>query len=402
MAAGRGTVPGVVGWLWLFCLFTLVCFRGRVQADCECGYAAGDVGSGSGSNTNITAQRHVFTEVLESNFALLQDVALDTDWARQAFNVTAERARGRHGEMFATDNVATHPGPEDGLQLSVRSQLVDGMVSGAEVDSTRLDLSYGTFRALMKMSSIPGTCAAFFWYLNDTQEIDIELLSREFDAANASYPVNLVLQSREAAESGFNAAQTGTFVKAYLPFDPTKDFHEYRIDYVPGQVFFYADGALLAGMNGSAVPTSAGHLILQHWSNGNALWSGGPPDRDAVLTVGYVKAYFNSSTARRREDWMRRCGGGGGGGDSANAVCDIPSVSPANSSARGWFFSDRGNMTNNQTVYDQDSGSAPRRVMGMDAACFCMFVWARMEIMERRCNDEKEERLNVMVLFPKR
>ncbi|KAK3692663.1 concanavalin A-like lectin/glucanase domain-containing protein [Podospora appendiculata] len=246
------------------------------------------------------------------------------------------------------------------------------MVSGAEVDSSRLDLSYGTFRALMKMSSVPGTCAAFFWYFNDTQEIDMEFLSKDFDAANGSYPVNLVLQSREAAEAGYNAVQTGNFVKAYLPFNPAADFHEYRIDYVPGQVFFYADGVLLAGMNGSAVPSSSGHLILQHWSNGNALWSGGPPAQDAVLTVGYVKGYFNSSTAQRREDWKARCGGGDS--SSANAVCDIPSVSPANSSARGWFFSDRGNMTNNQTIYDQDPDSgAPRRILV--GVYSCMGLW---------------------------
>jgi Glycosyl hydrolases family 16 len=93
----------------------------------------------------------------------------------------------------------------------------------------------------------------------------MEFLSQEFNTKNNSYPVNLVLQSREAAEAGYDAAETGNFVKAYLPFNPTADFHEYRIDYLPGRVFFYADGVILAEMNGSAVPSSAGHLIISHW-----------------------------------------------------------------------------------------------------------------------------------------
>jgi hypothetical protein len=45
----------------------------------------------------------------------------------------------------------------------VKSDLVDGMVPVAELDTRRLDLFYGTFRASMKVTSVPGTCAAFFW-----------------------------------------------------------------------------------------------------------------------------------------------------------------------------------------------------------------------------------------------
>jgi len=209
----------------------------------------------------------------------------------------------------------------------------------------------------------------------------MEFLSKDFDAANRRYPVNLVLQSREAAERGFDAQQTGNFVKALLPFDPTDGVHEYRIDFLPGRVRFYADDRLLAAMQGPAVPDRAGHLVLQHWSNGNPLWSAGPPPRDAVTTVAYVKAYFNSSAPRRHADWARRCP------DAAApaAVCRIPDSPPrdappppppgeaggmraapsataANNGAQGgkpslsatpaavWFFSGQNNMTNNQTI----------------------------------------------------
>src|SRR5580700_2143818 len=125
-------------------------------------------------------------------------------------------------------------------------------------------------------------------YFNDSQEIDMEFLSSEFDVENNTFPVNLVLQSAQSVAQGYNAAGTSNYIVANLPFNPTTGFHEYRIDFVPGSVVFYADSHVLATMDTSAVPTVAGHLILTHWSNGNQLWSAGPPAVDAVMTVSYV------------------------------------------------------------------------------------------------------------------
>ncbi|KAK0722990.1 concanavalin A-like lectin/glucanase domain-containing protein [Lasiosphaeria miniovina] len=334
------------------------------RADCECGYSA---------TTRSWANRtYVFTDLVETDFARLgssssNNISADTDWARQVFNLSRARARGEYGEMFALGNVVDTAGAARGgdeeegaaLQLVVGSQLVDGMVPVAELDTRRLDLFWGTFRASMKLPRTPGTCAAFFWYFNDTQEIDMEFLTKDFDASNNSFPVNLVLQSAASAARGYDAAQTGdgSFVRAQLGFDPTAGFHEYRIDYLPGRVVFYADGRPLAAMRGGAVPASPGHLILQHWSNGNALWTGGPPAADAVLAVRYVKAYFNSSAPQRASDHAARCSDPAAPG----AVCAVPDVADtatpnASAAAAAWFFSDQANMTNNQTVYSWQSG----------------------------------------------
>lgn len=144
-------------------------------------------------------------------------------------------------------------------------------------------------------------------YFNDTQEIDIEFLSQEFDHDNGIYPINLVVQSKKSLEAGYDASKTGSFKRVRLDFDPTDAFHEYRFDYLPGQVLFYADGKLLARMKGGDMPSSGGHLILQHWSNGNPLWSGGPPKEDATVTVSFVKAYFNSSNSERQSQLVQQC-----------------------------------------------------------------------------------------------
>lgn len=171
-------------------------------------------------------------------------------------------------------------------------------------------------------------------YFNDTQEIDIEFLSREFIPSENIYPANLVIQSKESRAAGFDASKTGTFKRVYLTFDPTTDFHEYRFDYTPESVIFYADSQKLASMEGSSVPSVGGHLILQHWSNGNAKWSGGPPVQDAFVRVSYVKAYFNSSDESRQRTLSHRCRDAGTNG----TVCVVPDGGAENASSGGTFL----------------------------------------------------------------
>ncbi|KAK0753272.1 glycoside hydrolase, family 16 [Schizothecium vesticola] len=339
-----------------------------IAADCECGYALT-----LDAHPPQPDERHVFTELTESNFARLHaggdgDIRRNTDWAPQAFNVSAERGRGAYGEMFSARNIDMLAG-DGGLRLTVGSELVRGMVPTAEVATRRLDMMWGTFRASMRLTGVEGTCAAFFWYFNDTQEIDMEFLSKDFNHANGSYPVNLVLQSLEAAAANYDASHTGSFVRAYLPFDPTAGFHEYRIDYFAGRVRFYADGVVLAQMDGPAVPVTAGHLIMRHWSNGNKLWSGGPPERDAAVVVKYVKAYFNSSSPKRQGDWERRCRNP----KELSAVCDIPNVTAKNLAAQDWFFSENANMTNNQTVHGLN-GVSGRRVEAVSGVMWALLL----------------------------
>ncbi|KAK1962919.1 concanavalin A-like lectin/glucanase [Colletotrichum sublineola] len=321
------------------CLLAFPFLPNIALAACECGYSA-----------NITGTVEVFTDLIETDFTKVLDIKDNTDWVRQEFNKTKNNARGPLGEKFQPANIAAvHEGSSSygfsptkadaGLQLLVESSTVDGLVPGAEIDSARYDLQYGSFRAMMKVPDIAGTCAAFFWYHNDTQEIDMEFLTREFNPSNNSFPINIVLQSRASLEKGYDASRTGNFLKVNLSFNPTTDFHEYRIDYLRDEVIFYADGKVLGAMNGSAVPTEGGHLILQHWSNGNPLWSGGPPKMDAIMTVASVKAYFNSSLDARKTDHESRCIDPAAPG----AVCAIPD-DPA------FFFSTQVNVANNQTV----------------------------------------------------
>ncbi|KAL6862118.1 family 16 glycoside hydrolase [Trichoderma novae-zelandiae] len=344
-----------------------------VAADCECGFVqdlpADEAGGGDGTEDG----RLLFTNMMESKFFELRNISRDSAWKRQQYNVSARAGRGEYGKAFALKNVYTiapdgdgesldsDAGPSDGIALVVGSTLVDEAIPVAELTSARADMYFGSYRAGMKLTPVNGTCAAFFWYFNDTQEIDMEFLSREFDADKDLYPVNLVIQSEASRQAGYDASKTGTFKVVNLTFDPTVGFHEYRFDYLPNRVLFYADSQLLAEMNGTSVPSGPGHIILQHWSNGNSKWSGGPPRQDAVMTVSYVKAYFNSSDSHRQSSFAESCqrarddDGGGGNG----RVCSIPDVTASNASTGGTFFntSDPNQPSSGGGTDDSDSSA---------------------------------------------
>ncbi|KAI9825002.1 MAG: hypothetical protein M1819_000631 [Sarea resinae] len=341
------------------------------RADCECGYSI---------NATTAPDHKVYTELLETDFLHLQNITLDTDWVPQEYNITASAARGSFGEARQLGNVIANPlldnysyagasklGGDPGLQLWVRAQQTDGLIGTAEISSAREDMLYGSFRVAMKLTGIPGTCGAFFWYYNNTQEIDLEYLSRLLNTTSS--PLSLVLQSPASAHAGYDASSTPTYQVHQLPFHPSTGYHEYRFDWTPGAVSFYADGVLLTTMTGSAVPTSPGHILLNHWSNGNAAWSGGPPATDAALSVSYVKAYFNSSLDDRKNDYAQRCNGDTAAQNDKNAICIVPDQTTApdpdssdgNKTANTFFFSGQANMTTNQTVYTPAAAKSKKK-----------------------------------------
>lgn len=136
------------------------------SCDCECGYY-----------TTIESTSYTFTDLLESDFLHVRNISLDTDWLRQNFTVDGDRDRGSFGENATITNVVSNAfanstswnGPslfsgDPGLQLIVRGGIPEnGYVPVAELDSRRVDMRYGSYRAAIKTTSVPGTCGAFYW-----------------------------------------------------------------------------------------------------------------------------------------------------------------------------------------------------------------------------------------------
>ncbi|KAK5119114.1 hypothetical protein LTR62_000325 [Meristemomyces frigidus] len=254
---------------------------------CPCGYVLNSTSASPASFTH-----HLQTDFTAPHPSLTWSDDPASDWQAQAYNVSAPEARGPYGKAAQTGNAVLASGNQ-GLDLYVRSALLDGeAVPIAEIVSTREDMLYGSFRIGMQTTAVNGTCGAFFFYHNDSQEIDLEILSTQ--QSRLHHPANLVLQTPQSVSAGYNAAGTPDFALCNLTFDPTAGTHEYRFDWLPERVDMFADGKWLNSFY-EGVPGDAGALHVIHWSNGDPLWSGGPPAQDAVLRVSYVKAWFNSS-----------------------------------------------------------------------------------------------------------
>ena len=320
---------------------------------CDCGYLVNT----TAINSTSTAQPTIFSNILETDFLHLSSLTDTQGWVPQNYTVDSALARGPYGKNASLGNVITNTlqSPYDwagtgaadsddaGLQLYVRAGAtapINSLIGMSEIVTNRSDILYGSFRAGIKTTSINGTCSAFFFYRNDTQEIDVEILSAQQQPSR--HLANLVLQSTSSLRAGFNAAGTPGFLPYHLPFDPTTSFHEYRYDWTPTAVSFYADGVLLDTMTDPAdVPNSPGSIHLSHWSNGDRTWSGGPPASDAVMTVSYFKAYFNTSTSGSAAPARS----GPCDGSTAGAICTVPNVIGApdgNISARAAWFVDGG------------------------------------------------------------
>ena len=179
---------------------------------------------------------------------------------------------------------------------------------------------------------------------NSTSEIDYELLSKQLNTTNSLG--NLVIHNPESAASKSDGGGNPDFIIIPLPFRPDEGFHEYRFDWVPDKVSFYADGKWLADMTYS-IPSVAGSIFLNHWSNGRTQWSDGPPKVDAVMTVEYVKAYFNSTNSKRQESYEKQCVDP----SAKKSICQIPNRSNYNGSYGGsYFFTSDPNMVPGQVV----------------------------------------------------
>ncbi|EMC97835.1 glycoside hydrolase family 16 protein, partial [Baudoinia panamericana UAMH 10762] len=267
-------------------------------SSCNCGYTL---------NTTSLFTHAIQTDFTHPDASLTWTDSPSADWAVQVYNVSPTAARGPYGKAAELSTVLLNSSSST-LDLYVRSQLLpntngtlgssDLRIPISEIATTRNDILYGTFRASIQFSSVPGTCGAFFFYHNDSQEIDMEVLSQQQQSArvnsNGTHPINLVNQSPVSVTQGYNDVGTVGFVPYNLPFDPTEGWHEYRFDWLPDRIDKFADGAWLTTFT-EDVPNRAGGVHLSHWSNGDPGWSGGPPGGDAVVRVRWVEAYFNTT-----------------------------------------------------------------------------------------------------------
>jgi hypothetical protein len=153
---------------------------------------------------------------------------------------------------------------------------------GAQIETVRDDYRFGSYRAKFKAGEhsglltgkkAAGTVNSFFFYDLDTQqEIDIEVLNKEYGQKKVHF-----------------ATHPGTWHYVHtLPVDPTDEFIEYGFDVYANKVEFFVNGVKIPVTGKPFVPTVAGKIILNHWT-GNPNWGGIAPPSASNMLVDYIK-----------------------------------------------------------------------------------------------------------------
>jgi len=131
----------------------------------------------------------------------------------------------------------------------------------------------------------------FLWLItahdpvNDNQEIDWEILTSTISTASACVPAGIWATNQAVTPGTQNTHQTVPFT-----FDPTADFHEYRIDWSSDATAFYIDGQQKTRFT-TNVPTQAGSWIWNTWSNGDPCWSNGPPTANSITQIKSIEIF---------------------------------------------------------------------------------------------------------------
>ena len=122
--------------------------------------------------------------------------------------------------------------------------------NGAEIESMEY-YGYGTYKARIKTANAPSSITGFYLYRSPDfyAEIDIEIYN------DGTGTVDFVTYA--------NGQKTHIKTKL-LTFNPSADFHTYRIDYNPGVVQFYVDGNLQQTWT-DGVPDASMKLLVNTW-----------------------------------------------------------------------------------------------------------------------------------------
>lgn len=258
---------------------------GLAEAACECGY---QTNTGEVWQFAITTNFSSITNFSDSaDWSIISDLRGTSNTQPIAINYTASNVNLTNDHLLLT--------------CSAYDASRDTAVASAEIETKRSDIRYGSFRAKYTVSGGSGAVGALFFYANDTQEVDIEFLTRD-DIRDIRF-----------------TNQPDATTTVYLPDNYVRtDPHTYRLDWNDGQTTFYVDDILSNNFT-TDIPTLEGSVYMNMWANGGPFAGATPPATDAVLNVSNIELYFNTSSTVTAASWKSTCA------SSKTAACQVDS-----------------------------------------------------------------------------
>lgn len=184
------------------------------------------------------------------------------------------------------------------LNLNVSARTSDHLVSGAEIETKRQDMLYGTFRTFLR-SAAPyaggGSALSMRLLHNDSISAELDLLSMD-DSGNTAKFAATTNGQIPLTENTVNYTTLQGPDYNQSPWD----FWEYRMDWDEESIEWFS------GVNKTRTMPAANWTVpvsfsLKHWSLGLPNWMQGPPLNDSGAAVGWMRLFFNSSVSSSDE-----------------------------------------------------------------------------------------------------
>lgn len=254
-----------------------------VPADCSCGFL-----------DPLTGRSYTDSLIVYFN---------ETGGLGDAFNVSSyehayEKGWGKYWREGALEsnvyyaNGSTWNMSPGWLNLNVSGRTSKHLVNGAEIETKRQDMLYGSFRGLLR-SAAPyasgGSALTMRLLHNESLSADLSLLSMD-DSGNTAKFAATTNGQPPLPENSVNYT---TLLGSDYNQSPW-DFWEYRMDWDENNIEWYA------GVNKTRTMPAANWTLpvsfsLKHWSLGYTGWTEGPPVNDSGAAIGWMRLFFNSS-----------------------------------------------------------------------------------------------------------
>lgn len=297
--------------------------KSQTQVDlCSCGYY--DATTGRAFTESIIVY---FNETTESS----QDV-----WSVQEYVHKKEKGfsavyrQGARSENVEIGNDSTvwlqdEVNPNS-LELFVDPATEDHLVVGAEVNSLRQDIKYGSFRARMR-SSHPwagGSALSMMVTFDETQSLELDMLNADnANDAHLTYMVNAKYLDQQLSTKDLIIKNESS-----SPISPW-DFMDVRIDWIEDAVNFTVANSVTRAITSKdhEIPKTPSEVVFKHWSTGDANFMQGPPTNRSAANIAWVRLFFNSSlmTAEKQRRYDAHC--------TREQVCDMDDITLRGSSS---------------------------------------------------------------------
>ena len=308
--------------LQLFVLLFRSILGSRSSSDCSCGYYDFKTST-------------LYTETSIAYFNESEIIAAD-QFIPESYTHSYERSWNvQYREGASPSNVAisgylssNDSQSNQSLELRVEPSKANHVVMGGGLKTTRQDIQYGSFRALMRSPAqwVGGSALSLSLKFNRTQTVSLNVQNAN-DPSAASVTM---LQGEDFPDPkyriGFSNMTSGSFGNGTIsPWGYT----EYRIDWTPKELKFFIGDHLARTVRKSNTEeffTTPSPLYIQHWSNGNPYSSQGPPEQPTFAGVLWLRMFFNSSSMTESEhlSFNERCG--------VSQACSVDDMTLRNSS----------------------------------------------------------------------